>query len=448
MYKMTMKESFGERLWRHRGILFLIAVPLVLIGLILAGMPRAQQAFQFGSEQGTKYAVVIDAGSTGSRVHIFTFSTGSGMLELETDNFQQLKPGLSSYAESPKSAAESLKPLLDKALETVPANQQPHTSVEVRATAGLRLLPEGQADGILEAVRRYLKENYPFKCSRDSVSILDGADEGAFAWLTLNYLLGHLGGDVSNTVAAIDMGGGSVQMAYAVDRSTASKAPSKDYIYKLKGGGKVYNVYVKSQLGYGIMAGRAAVLEKAQDDGHYCLPHGFSGTYSYGGKELTAKHHAAGSSFDSCADVVTSALKVDEPCGKQGMCSFNGAWGGGLGHGADKVYVSSYLFDRGVDSGIVRDPEAIRWDATPAQYKEAAAEVCSLDEEAVKRKYPNVSPEHAPYLCMDLSYCYSVLVRGFKIKETAPVTMIKQIQYKGENLEAQWPLGAAINSLS
>jgi hypothetical protein len=41
------------------------------------------------------------------------------------------------------------------------------------------------------------------------------------------------------------MGGGSIQIAYAVDPATASSAPSKDYIYKLAGGGKSYNVYVR-----------------------------------------------------------------------------------------------------------------------------------------------------------------------------------------------------------
>ena len=42
--------------------------------------------------------------------------------------------------------------------------------------------------------------------------ILPSQDEGGFAWLTLNYLLGKLGKHSMDTVAAIDLGGGSVRM--------------------------------------------------------------------------------------------------------------------------------------------------------------------------------------------------------------------------------------------
>ena len=39
---------------------------------------------------------------------------------------------------------------------------------------------------------RVLLKEYPFSFSESSVSILDGTKEGAFQWLTLNYLLGTL----------------------------------------------------------------------------------------------------------------------------------------------------------------------------------------------------------------------------------------------------------------
>lgn len=70
-----------------------------------------------------------------------------------------------------------------------------------------------------------------------------GAHEGAFAWLTLNYLLGNLGGQASDTIAAIDLGGGSVQEAFALAPEQANRAP-EGYVTQLKGAGVTYDVYV------------------------------------------------------------------------------------------------------------------------------------------------------------------------------------------------------------
>jgi len=37
---------------------------------------------------------------------------------------------------------------------------------------------------------------------------------------------------------------------------------------------------------------------------------------------------------------------------------------------------------------------------------------------------------------------------GYKLADGKQVTMVKQVAYKGQNIEAAWPLGAAINALS
>ena len=45
-----------------------------------------------------------------------------------------------------------------------------------------------------------------------------------------------------------------------------------------------------SYLGYGLMAGRAAVLsEEGMEEGHPCIPTGHTGTYVYAGKTMAMK---------------------------------------------------------------------------------------------------------------------------------------------------------------
>lgn len=80
-------------------------------------------------------------------------------------------------------------------------------------------------------------------CLPDAVGIMDGASEGAYAWLTLNYLLGKLDQGPQATVAAIDLGGGSVQEAFALPDTEATAAPG-GYVTKLKAGATTYNIYV------------------------------------------------------------------------------------------------------------------------------------------------------------------------------------------------------------
>ncbi len=85
-----------------------------------------------GSSTAT-YNIIIDAGSTGSRVHTFKFEGSGKDLSLVSDTFHQLKPGLSAYPDDPVKAAESLKPLLEEALKTVPkaaqVGTQPHCCI-------------------------------------------------------------------------------------------------------------------------------------------------------------------------------------------------------------------------------------------------------------------------------------------------------------------------------
>ncbi|GLI70304.1 hypothetical protein VaNZ11_015254 [Volvox africanus] len=460
---MRRPENVGDMFWRYRGVLLVASVPVALILAIILLVPRSsplhverahtlKELRHTGPAAITKYAIVFDAGSTGSRIHVFKFEQTDGDLKLISDTFEQLKPGLSSYADDPAKAAASLQPLLDTALKTVPAALQASTPISLKATAGLRLLPGDKADHILSAVEDLLRKQ-PFKLAPGGVSIMDGKDEGAFAWLTLNYLLGRLSGSVSNTVAAIDMGGGSIQEAFALEDTDAKEAP-KDYVTQLHGGGKVFNVYVHSYLGYGLMAGRAKLIEASLSDNNAagaseCFASGASGTYSYAGKDYPYTPRGDKGDAGKCTYLGELALKANLTCGaEQLQCSFNGAWrGNGLSKGR-QYYVSSYFWDRAFETGIIKVQEAIMWPTSPKEFRAKAAEVCGLTTDAVVQAYPKVQGDSAKFLCLDLTYCDVMLTKGFKLDPGISVTLVKQVLYNGQHIEAAWPLGAAVNDLS
>lgn len=67
--------------------------------------------------------------------------------------------------------------------------------------------------------------------------------------MTINYLLKKLGKKYSDTVGVVDLGGGSIQMAYAISEADAAKTPTvsngKDtYVKEMFLMGAKYYLYV------------------------------------------------------------------------------------------------------------------------------------------------------------------------------------------------------------
>ena len=85
---------------------------------------QAQASDSSSSFSNIVYNIVLDAGSTGSRIHIYKFRQQGRELQLISDGFHQLKPGLSSFRDDPGAAAKSLAPLMEEAVKEVPREQQ------------------------------------------------------------------------------------------------------------------------------------------------------------------------------------------------------------------------------------------------------------------------------------------------------------------------------------
>ncbi|TMW85754.1 hypothetical protein EJD97_022571 [Solanum chilense] len=455
-------ESFTDKIQRYKGVILVICVPLFLVSLVLYVMPTRYPSDsmeslnrKFSPNLGSmKYAVIFDAGSSGSRVHVFCFDENLDLVPIgnELELFVQKKPGLSSFASDPVAAADSLLPLLKDAENVVPRNLRSNTPVRVGATAGLRQLEGDASDRILQAVRDFLKSKSSFKAKADAVTVLDGNQEGAYQWVTINYLLGKLGKKYSDTVGVVDLGGGSVQMAYAISESDAQKAPKVSdgedtYVQEMFLKGTKYYLYVHSYLHYGLLAARAEILKVSGESGSPCILGGHHGTYKYGGAVYPASATSQGSSMSTCREVALKALKINEPACTHMKCTFGGVWNGGGGDGQKNMFVASFFFDRAAEAGIINPSLAVA-KVRPADYESAANRACATGLEGAKSEFPRVEADNLPYLCMDLVYQYTLLVDGFGLEPHQEMTLVKKVEYKNSFVEAAWPLGSAIEVAS
>ncbi|KAK5119021.1 Guanosine-diphosphatase [Meristemomyces frigidus] len=431
-----------------------------------------------------QYALMIDAGSTGSRIHVYRFNNCGPTPELEDEVFKMTEKkekgsGLSSYKGDAEGAAKSLDVLMDVAVSSVPEKLQSCTPVAVKATAGLRKLGPEMSDAILKAVRQRLETVYPFPVVSEAnhgVEVMDGKDEGVYAWITTNYLLGKIGGpDKTPTAAVFDLGGGSTQIVFqptfktATDGGMPEKMQEGDHKYSLKFGGREFELYQHSYLGYGLMEARdnlhrvvvqgmyenhASSGRKAWLSEPIANPCLIPGTYREVVVPLEENHplgkvvtvNMTGPSTGSaspaqCRALAEKTLKKEADC-KLAPCAFNGVHQPSLEKtfAREDVYLFSYFYDRTAPLGM---PESF----TLRELKDLTARVCTGgDAWKVFESIPGAMEEltDRPETCLDLNFMLALLLSGYEMPIDREVRIAKKI--KGNELG--WCLGASLPLLS
>jgi len=90
-----------------------------------------------------------------------------------------------------------LIPLIETAKRTLGNYKHAWSSypIYVKATAGMRELPEKKRDATIDAVRRLLKDNNtcPFDfANKEQARVIAGEEEAAYAWVAVNFVDGAL----------------------------------------------------------------------------------------------------------------------------------------------------------------------------------------------------------------------------------------------------------------
>ncbi|XP_053222469.1 ectonucleoside triphosphate diphosphohydrolase 4 isoform X2 [Podarcis raffonei] len=238
------------------------------------------------------YGIMVDCGSSGSRIFVYWWPRHNGnphdlldIKQMRDKNSKpvvmKIKPGISEFATSPEKVSDYIFPLLSFAAAHVPRAKHKETPLYILCTAGMRILPESQQKAILEDLLTDIPVHFDFLFSDSHAEVISGKQEGVYAWIGINFVLGrfehtddeddavvevHIPGSENTeailrkrTVGILDMGGVSTQIAYEVPKT---EEVAKNLLAEFNLGcdahqtEHVYRVYVATFLGFGGNAAR------------------------------------------------------------------------------------------------------------------------------------------------------------------------------------------------
>jgi len=370
-----------------------------------------------------RYALVIDASSSASALQIYQWRPrAAGRLpQIEAAPFPRsssedpwetkVKPGLGDLGSHPEQAARSLAPLIEFALEKLGNDPErlARASLHLRATAGMRLLPEPEQDEILASVRSYFAS---LSFGETSARVISGEEEGIYGWIAVNYILGHLEhGGAFPTVGALDLGGASTQITYVPLDHPQLHGQAVTI------GTNTYYLYAHSYLGLGQDQARSRVGAPACFITGYPIPGGGIGT----------------GDFKGCRKAIRETFS--QPC-PDGPCSLFGAYQPPL-YG-DFLAFSVY--------GYAADFFDLGQQLVPATMADKGAAFCAQNWNEMINRDPGIAENpYLPTYCYAAAHITTLLTDGFGFPSTSD-RITAPLRVQGTNVG--WALGALVYDLA
>ncbi|KAM9425471.1 ectonucleoside triphosphate diphosphohydrolase 1 [Pholidichthys leucotaenia] len=422
-------------------VIGVIAIVALVTVAVLQNRPVSQKY---------KYGIVLDAGSSHTALYIYEWpaekDNNTGRVE-QTYSCKVKGKGISSYASEPWKAGESLKVCMQEAEQIVPRKRHHETPLYLGATAGMRLLNIGDSsasDKVFQAVETALQK-FPF--SFQGARILSGQEEGAFGWVTVNYLDDRLKQGLETT-GALDLGGASTQISFVSDHFDGTESPNNSVTFRLYGND--YNLYTHSFLCYGkdqvlrmVLAHQTQLGPKTIWDP--CFHSGYSETRNYSilydspcvsnrkpQRAPPTFNHSGKGNFTQCQETVKRVFNFTS-C-KYSRCSFNGVFQPFLQgpFGAFSAYYFVMNFLNLTDTSIPLET-----------VKEEMKKYCATPWKQIRQQYPHVKLNYVAEYCFAGTYIITLLTEGYNFtSETySNIKYIKKI--KGS--DAGWTLGYMLN---
>ncbi|XP_066918100.1 ectonucleoside triphosphate diphosphohydrolase 4-like [Clytia hemisphaerica] len=415
------------------------------------------------------YGVVIDCGSSGSRVFIYYWPPHTGkknellkikqMIDLDGNPVRlKIKPGISSFGDKPQNASNYLLPLLRFAAHHIPRNKHRETPLYILATAGMRLLPKHKQFAIMENVRKQIPTLCDFFFTNSQAEVISGKQEGIYLWIATNYILNrfdhkHIGEEHNrqNTVGTIEIGGASFQIAYEIPSNVSiphDLGATINLGCDVHAGDHEYKIYVTTFLGYGADVARKNYIKYTYNNNRDkvirhetildpCLPMDLVDEHTVEG----VKFKVTGTGeYERCEYLMKSFVNnqtvkcVDPPC------SFNGV------HQSPINYKEAEFYGFAEFWYSTNDVLRIGGDYLYSKIQNSAKEHCKTRWAIHKRHYamglyPKADDYRFKYQCFKSAWVTTVFHEGLKFpmdyKGLKTVQMI-------DGKEVQWTLGALL----
>lgn len=441
------------------------------------------------------YGIVVDCGSSGSRVFVYYWPPHNGNPHTLLDIRQvkdrdrkpvvkKIKPGISTLANTPALASDYLHPLLSFAAAHVPKSQHKETPLYILCTAGMRLLPDSQQADILEDLVTDVPREFDFLFSRSHAEVISGKQEGVYAWIGINFVLGRFDhadeedatvevttGSQNQqpisrrrTVGIMDMGGASLQIAYEVPGAITFSSPQEEEAGKsvlaefnlgcdVEHTQHVYRVYVTTFLGFGGNMARQRYEDQLvnntlaknrfltaqtglSEDKPYldpCLPVGLSDTVVRDNHTLYLRGQG---DWSQCQEAVRPFLGLHN-----GTMSPGGVYQAPINFSNSEFYGFSEFFY------CMEDVLRLGGGYDSHKYARAAMDYCFTKWSILKQRLDNklfsqqADISRLKYQCFKSAWMYEVLHSGFRFPADYPSLKTAQLVY---DKEVQWTLGAIL----
>ena len=346
--------------------------------------------------------IVIDAGSTGSRAHLYAYDLDETHTPININEVwsKKIKPGFATIEPNYSTIEAYITTLLSGA----PTQNIP---VYFYATAGMRLLPSGKQKLYYKELSRWFSQQSQWQLVEDKT--ITGNEEALFDWLSVNYHLGTLNSAQKESVGVMDMGGASVQVVFPLKNSEKMNNSSQ---VELDLYGKHISLFVHSFLGLGQTEMSHQFLNSAPCfSNNYPLPDGESG-----------QGNAA-----SCEQEVSSLM--------------NGV------HGVNKT-IQPILTHNHVDSwyaigGIsnLADNKLFHFDkgqlTSESLMQQGDNQVCHQQWDELNAQFPN--DDYVYGYCLLPAYYYALMVDGYGINPE------QTVNYIAPDLNLDWTKGVVLH---